>query len=417
MTRLRAFHADGLVVGNGPSILDGALVLSESGEVRDVGRAVNVLPRHAGLGFERVEGVIFPGLVNAHTHLELSSLRPSSNEGWPRGHAGGFAAWAKAMLGRRAQASRDEVERATAASVKELVRLGTVAVGDVGNGLSAAPVLAAHGIAGAVFHEVFGSVREVALAKVAAIESDACAHAAAFETGLRWSPSAHTLHTTHPDAVKALVALARARGARSSLHLAEHAAEREALLHGRGPMVAFLAEMGVPEGAFSWPGKGPIAYAADLGVLAEDVLLVHLSDATDDELDQVAKARARVALCPRSNLWIEGLVPRLPAMLAHGLSPALGTDSLASSPSVDVLEEARYLRECFPDIHADTLLEMATWNGAEALGLPDFGRLARGARPGVFAAACVVSGSPSSALLDAWQAPRRRLDGAVKEAG
>jgi cytosine/adenosine deaminase-related metal-dependent hydrolase len=399
----RVFHATGLVLGDGPSLRDGAVVVSDDGTVQDVGRASDVLPRHFGLPVIRVDGVIFPGLVNAHTHLELSALATSAPPGL------GFSAWAKSMLGERMRISRETSLRATSDAVRELSRLGTVAVGDVGNGLSSAAFLAEHGIVGALFHEVFGSVRETAMSRVRAIEEEA-REVAAFEQGLAWSPSPHTLHTTHPDAVRALLALARSRGTRSSLHLAEHGAEREALEHGRGAMVDFLEAMGVPKGAFAWPGKGPIAYADELGALAPDVLLVHLADANDHELERVARADAKVVVCPRSNMWIEGLVPRLGHMLAHGLRPALGTDSLASSPSLDVLEEARSLRECFPDVPTDVLLQMATWNGSEVLGISGMGRIVKGARPGLFAVCCDVSGHPSDALLDAWQAPRERLD-------
>lgn len=406
---VRVFHATGLVVGDGPSVRDGAVVVSDQGEIVDVGRAEDLLPRHAGAPVSVVKGVIFPGLVNAHTHLELSSLAASAPPGL------GFAGWAKAMLAERMRTPAEVAGRATQAAVDTLVRLATVAVGDVGNGLSAAPPLRAAGVVGSLFHEVFGSVREAALERVRGLEHDALSHAAAFEGGLRWAPSAHTLHTTHPDAVQAVVALARSHGARSSLHLAEHAAEREALEDGRGPMIDFLASMGVPVGARAWPGKGPVSFAAELGLLAPDVLLVHLADATNEELDRIAEAGSPVVLCPRSNQWIEGLVPRLPAMLARGLSPALGTDSLASSPSLDVLEEARELGLRFPELHADVRVRMATWNGAEALGISTIGRIRGGARPGLFAVTCEVPDSPAEALLDAWQRPRVRLDRAKEE--
>jgi len=400
----RVFHASGLVVGDGPSLRDGAVVIDETGLVLDVGLAAQVLPRSAGATLVRVEGVVFPGLVNAHTHLELSSLATSAPPGL------GFAAWAKAMLGSRMKTAPEIAEDATKEAVSALVRFATVAVGDVGNGLSSAKHLHHAGIRGALFHEVFGASRDAAMARVEALEAQALAHAASFEAGLVWSPSAHTLHTTHPDAAKALVALARSRGARSSLHLAEHAAEREALEKGTGAMIAFLASMGVPEGAFAWPKVGPIAYADSLGLLAEDVVLVHLTDANVEELALVAARKANVVLCPRSNQWIESLSPNLPAVLRAGIAPALGTDSLASCASLDVLEEARELKMRFPETSADTLVKMATWNGACALGISDVGRIAKGARPGIFAVDHDGQGSAADVLLASIALPRRRLD-------
>ncbi len=406
---VRVLHATGIVPGDLASFRDGALVVDDAGTVLDLGPANELLPRHTGAPVERLEGVIFPGLVNAHTHLELTGLAGSAGPGL------GFAAWADRMIAARFTTPAEALREATEAAVASLEGLATVAVGDVGNGLSSVPALARHRIAGALFHEVFGSSREAALGKVSAIESEAAAHRASFEYGLRWSPSAHTLHTTHADAVRALLALARRVGSRSSLHLAEHASEREALVHGRGKMVDFLASKGVPVGALHWPGKGPIAYADELGALAEDVLLVHLADATPEELDLVAERGAHVVVCPRSNAWIEGNAPDLRAMIARGIAPALGTDSRVSSPSLDVLDEARAARALAPELSADQVLRMATWNGARALDLPLNGRFAKGSRPGIFLLPGDFEGSPSARLLDSVGAPRVRQDRTLRE--
>jgi aminodeoxyfutalosine deaminase len=88
-------------------------------------------------------------------------------------------------------------------------------------------------------------------------------------------------------------------------------------------------------------------------------------------------------LCPRSNLYIEVKLPPLLALRAAGVEPALGTDSLASNVSLDVLAEARALGDRFPSVPPRELLQMATWNGARALGRADLGRIAKGARPGI----------------------------------
>ena len=97
------------------------------------------------------------------------------------------------------------------------------------------------------------------------------------------------------------------------------------------------------------------------------------------------RAGAPVVFCPRSNLYIETRLPPLLAARAAGLLPALGTDSLASNASLDVLAEARALADRFPTVPAARAVRMATWNGARALGREDVGRIARGARPGLVA--------------------------------
>ena len=157
------------------------------------------------------------------------------------------------------------------------------------------------------------------------------------------------------------------------------------------------------------PGKGPVETARDLGLLAPDVLLVHLTDVRPAELEQVARSGAPVVLCPRSNLFIEMKLPPLIEMLQAGITPALGTDSLASNLSLDLLGEARALADRFPSVPKGKLLEMATTAGARALGRSDLGSLQKGFRPGVLAVSGQVpaSGDPCAWVLRQPLAARR----------
>jgi aminodeoxyfutalosine deaminase len=341
--------------------------------------------------------------VNAHTHLELSALR-----GHVPGGAG-FVAWVERLIGARSEISPEEDAEAIDRAVAELTAAGTVAVGEVTNTLAAAGPLSRGGFGGCLFHEVFGVQREGVMRRFHALVADVDEKIGRFSApSLAYAIAAHTLYTTHPDAVRAIADFARAHGRLTSLHLAEHAAERRALEHGDGPVIGWLASrVGmVPE----WPRRGPLEFADELGMLGPHALLVHLSDAREPELAKVAARGAPVVLCPRSNLHIEARLPPLLAMRAQGIAPALGTDSLASSPSLDVLAEARALADRFPQVPARELLQMATWNGARALGLAERGRVAKGARPGLFAIEGELGGlDPCAFALRHVKAPRRRV--------
>jgi cytosine/adenosine deaminase-related metal-dependent hydrolase len=375
---LRLLHADAVLPGDGDALRDGAVVVDERGTIVDVGPADDLVPRHAGLAREPMRGVLMPGLVNAHTHIELSGLR-----GKVAGSAG-FVPWVERFIGIRAGERPEEDEAAVEAGVVELERAGTVAVGEVTNTLAAVPALARHGIGGIVFHEVFGLDRERTLAKLRSLEEHLATTLAEWPSAdLAYTPAPHTVYTTHPDAVRRTLELARARGVHTSVHLAEHAAERTFLAEGRGPFADLAKRLRFGVEGFPVPGKGPIALASDLGLLASDVLLVHLTDARPEELAEVAASGAPVVLCPRSNLYIEVKLPPLPEILRAGITPALGTDSLASNLSLDVLAEARALAERFPSISRRTLVEMATAAGARALGRADLGRIAKGTTPGL----------------------------------
>ena len=388
---MRTVHADAVLTGDAEVIADGAVALAEDGTVVEVGRAANVLPAHAGLTVERVRGVVFPGLVNAHTHLELSALRGRV----PGGR--GFVDWVERLLGVRAESAPEEDEAAIGGALDALHAAGTAAVGEVTNSLAAVRGLRQKGVAGMVFHEVFGVVRDQAMARVDALGQAALTAFGPTPDGdLAYAPAPHTLYTTHPDAVRTLLSLARGRGVRSTLHLAEHAAERRAIEAGDGPVGAWLGKMGLP--ALS-PRVPLFAYAESLGALGPDVLLVHLTDARRNELDLVAQRGNPVVLCPRSNLHIEAKLPPLLALREAGIAAALGTDSLASNASLDVLAEARALADRFPIIPAKELVRMATWNGACALGRPDLGRIAKGARPGIVAVLGEPGDDPAAFLL------------------
>jgi aminodeoxyfutalosine deaminase len=376
----RLVHADAVLPGDGEAIRDGAVVVDEQGTVVEVGPAAELVPRHAGIAIERVNGVVFPGLVNAHTHVELSGLR-----GKVAGSAG-FVPWVERFMGIRAGERPEEDATAIEAGAAELERAGTAAVGEVTNTLAAVPALARRGIGGIAFHEVFGLDRDRTLAKVRGLEQGMAEVLEHWPTpDIAYAPAPHTVYTTHPEAIRKTLELSRARHVHTSVHLAEHAAERTFLVEGRGPFADLARRLRFGVENFPLPHKGPVELAADLGLLRPDVLLVHLTDARPDELDRIAASGAHVVLCPRSNLYIEMKLPPLLEILRAGISPALGTDSLASNLSLDVLAEARALADRFPTVPARALLEMATLGGARALGRADLGRIVKGAAPGLLA--------------------------------
>jgi len=143
--------------------------------------------------------------------------------------------------------------------------------------------------------------------------------------------------------------------------------------------------------------------------------VVHAVDLDDEDLALLARSGATVVLCPRSNLHIGGRLPELPRLLAAGIPLAVGSDSLASSPSLSPLEELAALRRGFPEVAPARLLSLA-WNGA-AVGAPSVGRLEPGRAPGVLAVSLdgARPADPCGWLLDrgaeprplAWIAPAR----------
>jgi cytosine/adenosine deaminase-related metal-dependent hydrolase len=377
---MRGIAATFVVTGDPeqPPIADGALVLDDDGRIAAVGPRAELTRAHPSVRFETHRAVLLPGLINAHVHLELSALRGQVTGGR------GFTAWVTQMMDARGRLSPEQDIEQIDRAVSELLGYGTAAVGEVTNSLAAVPYLGSSPIRGRIFHEVFGTRYATAQGMLAEAKK-ARAALASWPANLSYTVAPHTTYTLHPDALKAVLAEARATGELTTLHLCEHPAERKLLLDRGGPFSEFLAERGV---VADWPAPGldPVRYAKALGALAPDVLVVHLTEAQPDELREVSASGAKVVLCPRSNLHIEVKLPPLVALLDAGIKPALGTDSLASCPSLDVLEDARALAERFSSVPARTLLAMATSYGAAALGYErTLGTLEAGKAPGVLA--------------------------------
>jgi cytosine/adenosine deaminase-related metal-dependent hydrolase len=377
---VRGIAASWLVTGDAdtPPIEDGAVVLDRDGRILAVGTSDALRVDYPDADWEDHDAVLTPGLINAHTHLELSALGGSV----PGGR--GFAAWVEDMLRLRDRIDPDDRATSIRSAVDELVSSGVVAVGEVTNTLDTVGVVAASTLSGIVFHEVLGPTRALASANLEAAERRR-ARVAQWPAAFGYALAPHTTFTVPPEMIADLVGRARTAGRRTSLHLCEHAHERAFLWDGSGPLVAAFARLG---SAPDWPppARNPVAHVAGLGALGHHVLCVHLTDARPPEIEAIARVEAPVVLCPRSNLHIELRMPPLGQILAAGIQPALGTDSLASAASLDVLDDACALRARFPRVPPRTLLAMAMSWGARALLLGDrLGTLAPGYAPGVLA--------------------------------
>jgi aminodeoxyfutalosine deaminase len=329
-------------------------------------------------------GVLMPGLVNAHLHLELSHLRIAGGDG--------LVPWVRSLMATRAQsATNGDVEAAAAAQA--MAARGTVAAVDISNDGRSAPQLAAAGIAPRMLRERIGP--------------------RGADPG--WNLAEDTAHATYSCNAEALRALSGTRGV-ASIHVEEDPAEAALLVDGDGPFADFLRERGATPSKLTAPGLRPIPWLDSLGALGEGTLLVHLTVADAASL-QLAAARGCIAvLCPRSNQHIGGRLPDVAAVRAAGLRVALGTDSLASCVTLDVLGDVQLLARAGVD--SAWLLRAATEGGAAAFGAhaPDaassFGALAVGKRPGL-----VALGDDARGLRDpeAWiahegaDAPARRI--------
>ncbi len=395
----RGIEASFVFAGRGDAIRDGAVVVDDRGSVLACGEAPALRAAFAGAAWERHEGVLIPGLVNARVSLELSALRGRV----PGGR--GFVPWLRALTDARDRSAPELDVEAIEEAVSELVRTGTAAVGEVTRTLASLDSLGSAPLVARVYHEVAGLRRETATVIRAMAEE---AHERArVPANVDLSLAPHSLIGLHPGAMADLFA---DETVPIAMPLAWTAAERAYLRDGGGPFAAWLSARGADPADRAPPGRDAIAQARALGVLGPGLLATHLTDARPDELGELSIANARAALCPRASLHVEVKLPPLLDVLAAGIEPGLGTDSLASAPSLDVLEEALALHRRFPSVDPSVLLSMATSFGARALGLEHVvGAFAPGLSPGVILFEAEGVSDPLRHVLAQAGRPRRVL--------
>ncbi|MEU6998596.1 amidohydrolase family protein [Nonomuraea sp. NPDC046570] len=362
---------------SGPPVADGTVTVADGRIVR-VGR---------GRGDVHWDGVLVAGLVNAHTHLQYTGMAEvgrrvyDSFEEWSHTFdrayfGGGPGSWdplTRKGVWDWAAGARE--------GIAQSLRYGTTAVADIVTDLEA---LVGSPLGGVTYLETLGDSDQT-------WREAGRAHFLRLLEGLdgRTGVSPHAPYTLDSGVIADVAALARDRGRRLHVHLAESANEREYTLRGTGPLADLARSYEFDFSILRDGGTGlaPVAYLDSLGVLGPDCHIAHGVDLGPEDRALLRARGTAVALCPRSNRTLGLPGPGVAALLAEGNRIAVGTDSLSSSPSLDLLADVAALRELalgqgYQGADLDRrLVEAATLGGAAALGLDgEIGCLRPGSR-------------------------------------
>ena len=318
---------------------------------------------------------IVPGLVNAHTHLELSYLRGQV----PAGSS--FVAWIRAVIAARRQHSDPKAPTildAVDQGIAEALRSGTAIVGDISNTLVTFDPVARSPLAAVIFYELIGFRAPDPEAVVARARQQIAVLSPTDR--VRVSLAAHAPYSVAPLLLRAIRhALDHDPFATSSVHLAESAEEIELIRTGGGPWRKLLEELGVWDAAWAAPGVSPVQYLDENGFLSGRAMAVHAVQATPADLARLVARGTTLITCPRSNEHTGAGTPPIEAFYASGVRVAVGTDSLASTPDLNLFAELATLRRLAPAVPASMLLDSATRQGARALAFDnDYGTLDSG---------------------------------------
>ena len=363
------YHARHVLPVSREPITDGAVVV-EGERILAVGPHADLRvgypnARPVALG----DALLMPSAINAHTHLELTEHAGAVPEGLP------FAEWIVAVVRASRNRRPADFQRAAEAGVRMLLASGTAAVGEIcTHGASVEPIVAS-GLRGVVYYELLGVDPELAPDFLARGQRQLWEWAERYPgASVRFGLSLHTPYTVSARLFELAGAWCRAEGVPLCIHAAESPAETQWLLDGTGPIAdTIYASAGWPITPQSAPGCSPIAYLDRLGALAARPLLVHGVRVSTEDLETLARRRVAVAHCPRSNAWL--VCGRMPyaAYERAGVRVALGTDSLASAPTLSLWDEAAAAyathRAAGDTATPAALLRHATLDGAVALGL------------------------------------------------
>lgn len=301
-----------------------------------------------------------PPVVNAHTHLDLSSVPY---------FRGGYTQFIKYVIGN----SDARGVKATEQGLGELLALGAGAFGDIAYSPATIDWLVENSpLPGTAYLEVINrnpDQAELAASKVA----EQLSHWRSKNSRVRVGISPHTPYNVSPALLKKLVEIARLEGFPMQMHVAESPEETELMTGGAGKLQQLPPEYGLPAYQ-SLPGTTPVRYLAELGVLGPHLTIVHGVQVDHEEVQLLAQSGSKVVSCPRSNAGLDcGLLP-WELYLKYRLEVALGTDSRASSPDLDVRNEALYL---WGRVDSRALVRAATRHGYRVLGL-EAPRITRG---------------------------------------
>lgn len=360
--------------------VEDAAVAIEGSKILAVGPRAQLLADLPGAPVREFgNAVILPGLVNVHSHLELTVMR-----GFLETEESDFFSWLRKLTIARLKLTADDLHASAGLGAIEAARAGITCVGDSSSfATQSAQALNEIGLRGIVYQESFGPDPNLAAENVAKLR-DQVSELRKVETDLvRAGVSPHAPYTVSARQLEMISQLAIEENLPLMIHAAESRAEQAFMLEGGGPFAEGLKQRGIEWRA---PGISTIRYLHEHGVLKAKPLLAHCINVDDADLELIKNAGAGIGHCPKSNAKLRHGRAPFSRFIQNGINVGLGSDSVASNNTCDILEEARFatlMARRGPDfslrdrggsqteVDASTALWAATLGGARALGLGD----------------------------------------------
>ena len=244
----------------------------------------------------------------------------------------------------------------------EMLKTGVTAVGEVMDAGTGWDAMLEFGLQGIAYQEVFGPDETVASVALKGLSGKVDSHRARETASQRVGVSPHAPYTVSKKLFETVREYARHESLRITTHIAESHDETLFVRDGSGVFAARHAKRSIPVAAW---GCSPVAYLDSMGMLGEDMLLVHAIEADSADIVRIHDTRAFVAHCPKSNMFFGHGLARVAEMRAKDIVVTLGTDSAASNDSMDMFSEMRAVNSQ-QGLAFDVVFRMATIEGARA---------------------------------------------------
>lgn len=369
---MKTFRADYVFPVCADPIKNGVVTIDDYGRIISVTDHPSSDTKNGTI--EQLKGILCPGFINAHCHLELSHLRDKIS---PRR---GLIDFIKEIQASRASDDAEILEAANRAD-NEMYESGIVAVGDISNGNVTIPVKANSKIYYHTFIETFSflperanDVFDKALSLLNEFKSQSC------------SITPHAPYSVSKDLFKLIKGYTETGQNLISIHNQESDDENKFYRYRSGGFLDLYDQFGININYFKSQARNSLQSVIPLLSNKQEILLVHNTCTNLKDIYFIKRFDRKVhfCFCPGANLYIENKLPKIELFIDHGFNLTLGTDSLASNTKLCILNEMRILQEKFPSLSTATLIEWATVNGAKYLGIDDEkGTLEAGKTPGL----------------------------------
>lgn len=400
---MRKISADYIFTISSEPIKNGVVVIDDDGTILEVTKGDPELrnTKHDP-EIEYYKGIICPGFINTHCHLELSHLRSKIPENI------GMPGFIKEIISIRSDFSDKQIQDAILEGEEEMIKNGIVAVGDISNKDSTFRQKEK----GNLFYHTFIEVFDLNPDKAGEVYEKAIAlkkqHQQLETLNFKLSSSIvpHAPYTVSEKLLKLINTNASEKNSILSIHNQESEAENELFISKSGEIFDTFKNMGINTDLLRQTGLNSLKSTLPFLNFASKILLVHNTFTSREDISwaekQIRNQESRIknqeqkskiqdprsqilfwCTCPNANMYIENKLPNYNYFIEENVRVTIGTDSLASNRTLSILDELKTIVKQYPEIPLQTLLLWATKNGADFLGFTQLGSIEKGKKPGL----------------------------------